>query len=465
MGWGLNAKEREALLTSCMISKSKGKVKAKAKAKAPEGGAAAGEKAVMVSASASAPAQGGLGEVLDIKKGKVIVVADMNAKVRQKAVDIPGSPLNLWKVVQNVVYEVAGVRETDDDLRADHTVMAFDSPDSSPIMRSGLWASRYAKPNPKFVLTEEQKDEAIAFVQAAAKCSAAARQQPPCLFGSLFQPGPLKRETWKAIEAIARRVACKLKADGKIRDFTLVSHDHTVFSSVDAVTVAGPASIGLGGRFARLGEADLKVFAVAVHFLKRPLTEVRHVDVKSVDTDLLLQTVATVGVGVPRARFTISLKGFAVDGRALIKQFGGKKASARLEAAFWWIMAGGTDYSKPASDQGYLKKAMLDLTHPIRLARDPPLFELAKDAKGADGVAFSPSAALKKLQTLRGTRKVARDLAGKTTKSGRSLSDAVREAVVCTAYYGMLDVNPGPDFCADVSAASAAKDVFISAPM
>lgn len=448
MGWGLNAKEREALLRTCIMPKSKKKPASRPQAKP----------VTASKAESDAPAL-----PATVVKGEMVVIADMNAKVRQKAVDIPGSPLNLWKVVQNVVFEVAGAREADEDCRADHIIMAFDSPDSSPRMRSGLWASRYAKPNPKFNLTDEQREEAIAFAKAAASSSAAARMQPPCLFGSLFQPGELKRETWKAIEAISRRVACKLKADGKIKDFTLISHDHTIFSSVEEVTATGPRSIGLAGRFARLGEADLKVFAVAVHFLKKPPTEVRHVDVKSVDTDLLLQTVATVDVGVPRARFTISLKGFAVDGRELIRQFGCKSHTARLEAAFWWIMAGGTDYSKPASDQGYLKKALLDLTHPLRLAKTLPIFtEAAGD--GAQGFMFSPSSVLRKLQTLRGTRKVSRDLAGKSTKSGRSLSDAVREAVICTAYYGMLDVNPGPEFCKDVSVASTAQDVFIENP-
>ena len=449
MGWGLNAKEREALLKTCMVTKEKKRHLTKPK---------------LPVTTASKTKSGAPALPATIVKGKMVVVADMNAKVRQKAVDIPGSPLNLWKVVQNVVFEVSGAREPDEDSRADHIIMAFDSPDSSPRMRSGLWASRYAKPNPKFHLTEEQKAGAIAFVKAAAICSATARMQPPCLFGSLFQPGELKRETWKAIEAISRRVACKLRADGKIKDFTLISHDHTIFSSIDGVMATGPRSIGLAGRFERLGEADLKVFAVAVHFLKKPLTEVRHVDVKSVDTDLLLQTVATVDVGVPRARFTISLKGFAVDGRELIRQFGCKSETARLEAAFWWIMAGGTDYSKPASDQGYLKKALLDLTHPLRLAKELPIFTRAGGNEPRQGFMFSPSSVLRKLQTLRGTRKVSRDLAGKSTKSGRSLSDAVREAVICTAYYGMLDVNPDPEFCKDVSVASTAQDVFIENP-
>ena len=98
---------------------------------------------------------------------------------------------------------------------------------------------------------------------------------------------------------------------------------------------------------------------------------------------------------------------------------------------------------------------MLDLTHPDRIHDPPGIFVTEPGGE----LVFRPSAVLKKLQSLKGTRKVPRTLAGKSAKSGRSLTDAVREAAVCTAYYGLLNTNPGTDYMGDVAAIGAAPDV------
>ena len=186
-----------------------------------------------------------------------------------------------------------------------------------------------------------------------------------------------------------------------------------------------------------IGEADLKIYRVA-----QLLAPAHSVVLKTVDTDVILQAVATPDPPVVDGSFTLALKDFEVDANALIKAFQGKdpdtRVETRLETAFWWIMAGGTDYSKPASDQGFAKKALLDLTHP----RHPLRTKCLLFSKSAGGWRFHPALALKKLQGLPKTRKVSRDLAGKAKRSGRSVADAVREALVCTAYYGLINVRP-----------------------
>ena len=93
---------------------------------------------------------------------------------------------------------------------------------------------------------------------------------------------------------------------------------------------------------AQTGEADLSVFEIAV----RESLAGRPVVIRSVDTDLILQTVA-YGMFedqpfTPKQSFMLRLsKGVTIDGIALCNRFGGNDPSARLSAAVlddlcWW---------------------------------------------------------------------------------------------------------------------------------
>ena len=78
-------------------------------------------------------------------------------------------------------------------------------------------------------------------------------------------------------------------------------------------------------------------------------------------------------------------------------------------------MAGGTDYSKPASDQGFSKTDLI-----------------------AAAEATAPTTTIKTLRK----RKVARHPCGKTKKSNRSLAQAIKQAHIITQYYALEHINP-----------------------
>ena len=49
-------------------------------------------------------------------------------------------------------------------------------------------------------------------------------------------------------------------------------------------------------------------------------------------------------------------------------------------------MAGGTDYSRPASDQGYSKRALVDAAHPLVISAAPFTDEGPADVRRAQTI-------------------------------------------------------------------------------
>lgn len=390
MGWGLPKSDREAVLKQCLITASKPKAKAD------------GDAAVAVA------------------------VADMNAKIRQKAVDVSGSAarLSMHRVVRNVVREVA-------KDATEHMILVFDrEPSKMPAIRSVLWKSRYggsaAGPPPASI------EEATAFCARAKLSTAAARASPPVSYATLFSPGPAKAATWEAMTVVAKREAAVVAAERGIRA-TVIDARNVVFDT------AGPGAplAGWTPTTQGYGEADLKIYALgqAVAAAEPPRSVVLH----SVDTDLILQAVATCGTGggpaadaaawVPKRRFVIKLKTCVVDGRELIREFGARSVPKRLNSAFWFVMAGGTDYSRPASDQGYAKRSLTDAAHPLCVSSAP-------------FTDIGPADVRETLGRLKGTRKVARTVCGKAKRSNRSLIKCLKQAAAVVRYYGLIDTDP-----------------------
>lgn len=414
MGWGLLKGDRDAVLQACLISTSQSK--AKPKTKTERASSKDGRKPTP-QAGCSAP-----------KQKTDVAIADMNAKLRQKAVDISGgAPLSMHRVVRNVVREVA-------KDAGEHMILVFDTPHCMPAVRTVLWKSRYgpreggsaAPPS----ASEIQKS--VEFCRQASESSFAERSAPPTKYSVIFTPGAAKAAAWNAMAHIARRHAAVAAAELGIRA-TVIDAQNVVFDT------AGPGTPLLGWTdvVQSYGEADLKIYALGQAMSHAKKSVALH----SVDTDLILQAVATVGdpgpprgapaakAWVPRNDFVIKLKTCIVDGRKLIQHFGGRHTAKRLNTAFWFIMAGGTDYSRPASDQGYAKRSMVDAAHPLVISAAP----------------FSttgPADARKTLATLKKTRKVSRTVCGKAKSSGRSLKRALEQAAAVVRYYGLQDTDP-----------------------
>lgn len=444
MGWGLPKPLREKVLGDLCTPRKKGKPLKKTKG---SGGI------VKAGAGAAALASG----------GRRLVVADLNALIRAKAVTLSSGPqLSLHKIVHNALMDMARALETPTHLVAVYDTVdaerqanasaeeggaaAAAVPRSMPKMRDGLWSTRYAKPSAPIPKTEA--DAVMAHLKAAAASNVAAKTAPPATYAVLFTPGPLKRATWHAVGCITRRVAAALHAQGTIPKLTMVASDHSVFSTTDDDEGAASAFAKLADE--NLGEADLKIYRVA------QLLPAEAVVLKTVDTDIILQTMATPDPPAAKS-FRLALKDFDVDGAGLLTKFAAT-AAMRLEVAFWWIAAGSTDYCKAMSDQGYGKQQLLDLTHPKHELRHIAVF--TEDAPAPHRFHFHPAAVLKKLQSLPKTRKVARNHAGQAKKSGRSLNFAVKQALLCAAYYSLMHTHPDPDtFAADLVLSPKAKPV------
>lgn len=385
MGWGLQKAEREAVLKDCLITASK------------------------------KPAE-----------AAQVAVADMNAKIRQKAVDVTGAAkrLSMHRVVRNVVREVA-------KDATEHMILVFDAPCVMPAIRSVLWKSRYGGKGSEATPAEILRG--IEFCKKAESSTTAARAPPPVSYQVMFTPGKAKTATWAAMTQIARREAAAVAAELGIRA-TVIDSQNEVFDTNGAdADLAGWTAATRG-----YGEADLKVYALgqAAAAGAEPKAVVLH----SVDTDLILQAVATCAVGggaagpdasawIPKKTFTIKLKTCTVDCRALLQTFGARNVAKRLNAAFWFVMAGGTDYSRPASDQGFAKRALLDAAHPLRLTPSP-------------FTDVGPSDVRKVLGQLKGTRKVTRTVCGKAKRSNRSLKRCLEQAASVVLYYGLINTNP-----------------------
>lgn len=341
------------------------------------------------------------------------VVIDMNAKIRQKAVDAA----SMWTVVRNIFKEALKVKPQ-------CITCIFDAPMLMPAIRSLLWQKRYGSSktpeNPKALKT------AAEFAKAAKQASAAAKMvegKPP--YAHMFHPS-VKPHTWAAFENIVKRIAAATMPASGVERITIINQ-HNI-----ETTIQQDYNITQNQCPLRYGEADLKAYAIA----KQHAAKHESVIIMSVDTDLILQTIATVGTApsafCPTTPMTIKLKDETIDAAKVINMFGNKDPHKRLNAAFWLIMGGGTDYTRPASDQGYNKLALIDAAHPSNLG------------ESSFSQHTGPQNVYAVLKSLKKTRKVARTPAGKSTKTGRSIKDAVIQAAATTAYYALINPNPDP---------------------
>lgn len=292
----------------------------------------------------------------------------------------------------------------------------FDRADAMPEMRASLHAERYAD-TPQL---DGATVSALVRAHGQGVRHLPAREQPVD-YKQMFTPGPAKKLAWSLFAAGAWHECVRRRRSGLVAE---------LYYPNGASAVVGKN--GEPGRYHReiaaLGEADLACFEIAA----REATAGRAVMVRSVDTDLILQTVASgqrAGVPfVPTKPFHIRLKGFTVDGRKLIARFGGADPSHRLSAAFWMIMAGGTDYSKPASDQGYYKKDMAALS----LKRSRVMTVSAAGRVQLRVLEVKGMLAALKRRKVKSTRK-----AGKAgVVLPRSLRLAIAESARSACYYG-----------------------------
>ena len=403
MGWGLQKSDRDAVLKCCLLSTTSSKANPKLKA---------------TPVSAGAPKIRAKCPTIQAQ----VAVADMNAKLRQKAVDISSGAISMQRVVRNVVREVA-------KDASEHIILVFDAPCVMPEIRNVLWKSRYAggaAAPPKAI----EVQASIAFCSEVMQSSEASRTAPPVPYSVMFTPGAAKKATWEAMAHIARREAAVAAAEMGIRA-TVIDSENVIFDT------SGPGTPipGWCPSTKRYGEADLKIYALGQ---AAAVEQSKSVVLHSVDTDLILQAVATVhpptgpqqlSAWVPKHNFVIKLKTCTVDARELIRHFGHKNVAKRLNSAFWFVMAGGTDYSRPASDQGYSKRALADAAHPLVIT-------------AAAFTETGPADVRKTLARLKGTRKVARTVCGKAKKSGRSLKRTLQQAAAVVQYYGLINTDP-----------------------
>lgn len=263
------------------------------------------------------------------------MVIDLNAAIRNYA--RPGaSPQQIASTLMRVSTPEAVKR----------VFAMFDCAAQLPAIRTGLHARRYAG-----VSALGEVETATMLRELRPGLLHLPARDVPVDYAKAFVPGPVKALMWEVFHAAVWHAAV-----GRSRGRLIQVHGPSGTAEVVGQPLATP-------KYAKtvqpMGEADLKCFAVAA----REAMKGREVVIKSVDTDLILQTVAhgllKTEPFVPKRRFMIMLKSESVDGQKLIARFGGADPSARLSCAFWMVMAGGCDYAKAASDQGYYKKELL----------------------------------------------------------------------------------------------------------
>jgi hypothetical protein len=271
-------------------------------------------------------------------KGRTEII-DMNAAARLYA--RPG--LTIEQVANMLVRAAA-------PATVKRVFAVFDRPAKMPLMRSSLHRTRYA--HTKMLSASEV--QRVKRTHSAGKVHRPARQQPVD-FNILFSPGPTKTLAWQLFaEAVWHQLVVH-QSHGQ--------HAEMYYPNGASAVVGHNQQPGTySTEIEPTGEADLSVFEIAV----RESAAGNPVTIRSVDTDLILQTVAYGMVGnqpfSPKWPFMLRLsKGLTISGIELCKRFGGDDPSDRLSAAFWMILAGGTDYSKPGSDQGYYKKELANV--------------------------------------------------------------------------------------------------------
>lgn len=326
-------------------------------------------------------------------------VVDMNAAVRLYATGTTeGRPIQA--VGSQIVRAATAVN-------VKRFFAVFDRPSAMPGIRTSLHNARYASTprlDPATIHNIKKK-------HAAGKTHAPCRRQR-INYKKMFTPGPTKTLAWELFASAVWYECSRRHRSGL--------HSEVYYPcGASAIVGKNKKSGTYASAIALMGEADLAAFDIAV----RESMNGQPVTIRSVDTDLILQTIACGVHGgkifVPKAAFLLRLKGFTVNGTSLIDRFGGSDPSQRLSAAFWLIMAGGTDYSKPASDQGFYK---------IHLAR------LALVKTKALSVTLSGKVTLN-VGTIKGVLTGVKRRTLKKTPV-RSLKCAISDAARSACYYG-----------------------------
>lgn len=339
------------------------------------------------------------------------VVVDMPAAIRLYARGSRGP--------QEIVSQVIRVATP---TSVERFFAVFDKAGVMPKIRSLCSASRYSRIVPH--TAEEERDLLEATKDAVHHLPA---RKKAVDYDAMFKPGKTKERMWEIMNAAAwHAVASRCKRmyaevhgpDGTVHTINGKDRSHgAAFNHTYQTETAG------------LGEADLATFRIAALEARGG----QSVTLRSVDTDLILQTVASGTFDgtpfVPEKQFLLRLKTETIDGQALVDRFGGDDPSKRLSAAFWMIMAGGTDYSKPASDQGYLKNALAQLA----VGGDAPAFKVS--AGKTTLLIAKILSALSKVKR----RKTKSGAAGKkraVPKPSRTLKTTIFEAARSAVYYG-----------------------------
>ena len=300
----------------------------------------------------------------------------------------------------------------------------FDKASAMPKIRGLCSAERYSRIVPH---TAEEERELLEATKDAVHHLPARKKAVD--YDAMFKPGKTKERmwaimsaaTWHAVASRCKHMYAEVHGPvGEVHTVNGKSHSHgSAFNHTYQTETSG------------LGEADLATFRIAALEARGG----RSVTLRSVDTDLILQTVASGTFDgtpfVPEEPFLLRLKTETIDGQALVDRFGSEDPSKRLSAAFWLIMAGGTDYSKPASDQGYLKNALAQLA----VGGSTPAFEVSA-GKTTLLVAkiLSALGKVKRRKTKDGGASAGKKRAA--PKPSRTLKTAIFEAARSTVYYG-----------------------------
>jgi hypothetical protein len=149
------------------------------------------------------------------------------------------------------------------------------------------------------------------------------------------------------------------------------------------------------------GEADLKVFHAA-----KCASEAGHPTLMcTIDTDFLLMSCCSDWQ--PSVPAILDLKTSAVCLQKLTGKLCGANAEKRLNTAFW-LLACGTDYSKPLTRAGYYTKGLLEIVGKMAKAakKDHPLREVhPRGWKYDSRVVLKTLATIKKRKPKPGGRK------------------------------------------------------------
>lgn len=336
------------------------------------------------------------------------VVVDMNAAIRLYARG-DRSP----QQIANQVVRVSAPAVTD------RYFAVFDKPLCMPAIRAECSQERYSK-----ILPHSPETEASLLAETRDAVHHLPARKRNVDFDAMFKPGSTKERMW---DIMCAGVWHATVGRTSLQYAEVHNPNGTVNQLHNSASTAKPSS-SYESAVAKLGEADLATFHIAAVESRRG----QSVTIRSVDTDLILQTIAAGTLNgtifTPGAAFFLRLKSETIDGRALIAQFGADNPSKRMSAAFWLIMAGGTDYSKPASDQGYNKKALATLA----IGGDVPAISVVP----GQSVTLMISQVLAALATVKRRNPSKKTVAGKRRRAARPLKSVIFQAARSALYYG-----------------------------